>query len=144
MKIPAINAYDDLDRVEKQEPRTPASDIRHISVDGTWFELDLTADHASEFDRAVLRYVNAGVKMDGPPKKKARAAKPAPKNNGHGGRRPSDYYEGLIAWTDANSITKRDGSGRPAYAGVREGRNDYPDWLIRDYDAYLETAEPGA
>lgn len=132
MKIPAILAYDDLDHTEKDE-RNEAHATRHISVDGTWYELDLTSDHAIEFDRVVRRYVSAGVLMDAPPKPSARQPR---KSQGHGGRRNGAYYEGLVAWVDENRIIKRDGSGRPAYEG-RNGRNDYPEWLITEYDAHL-------
>ena len=136
MKFPTIVAYDDLDRVEKQEDRNPASYTRHISVDGTWFELDLTTEHASEFDRVVGRYVNAGVKTDGPPKKPGRTPS-GRKSVAHGGRRSKAYYDGLVAWVDANRISKKDGTGRPAYAGNKPGKNDYPDWLIKMYDEHL-------
>jgi hypothetical protein len=55
------------------------------------------------------------------------------------GRRTKAYYEDLVRFTDERGITKRDGSGRPAYAGVRPGsRNYYPDWLVRMYDEHLE------
>lgn len=145
MKIPTIQAYDDLDRVEKQQDRNPADHIRHISVDGTWFELDLTGEHATEFDRVVLRYVNAGVKMSGPPKKAGKTPS-GRKSVAHGGRRAASYYAGLVAWVDAEHITKKDGSGRPAYEGRTDDKRDYPDWLLTDYDAHLEqtSADPAA
>jgi hypothetical protein len=130
VKVPVILAYDDLDRLEKDQ-RNEAHATRHISVDGTWYELDLTNEHAIEFDRAVSRYVNAGVRTDGPPRPPARNPTRA-----HG-RRTDAYYADLVAYVDERKITKRDKTGRPAYAGAREGRNDYPDWLVREYDEYL-------
>lgn len=137
--VPAV--WDDLDRVEKNT-KIPASHTRFVGLDGVWKVLDLTDEHDAELVALLERYMRAGLTPDTPPKPARRAAgtqeKPRYKSEQPHGRRTKAYYDGLTAYVDERKITKRDGSGRPAYAGSKDGRKDFPTWLVEEYDAYLE------
>lgn len=53
--------YDDLDIAEK-DAKTDATQTRTLGVGGKWVELDLTDEHAAEFDALVDRYMKAGTR----------------------------------------------------------------------------------
>lgn len=129
-----LEHYDDLDYA-RDKTKTIAD---YHDVPLTWknksVTLDLSADNYDRLSLLLDEAVKVGKSQAGSKPGRTPAGR---KSVAHGGRRSKAYYEGLVAWADANDITKRDGSGRPAYQGHLPGRNDYPDWLIRDYDAYL-------
>lgn len=125
-----LERYDDLDYA-RDKTKTPAD---YHDVPLTWknrsVTIDLSAANYERLNELLDPLIAAGKAAS------ASGIKPGRPARQKGGRRPASYYEGLVSWADANGITKRDGSGRPAYEG-RNGRNDYPDWLVRDYDIYL-------
>jgi hypothetical protein len=135
-----IRAIDTLDYKQDGAENLAQHEDVLVGWRGRWVKLDLSHEHFTAIDQMMSPLMTYGDPVEKEDKPKPGRTPKGHKSYAHGGRRPAAYYEGLIEWVDANHITKKDGSGRPAYAGVREGRHDYPDWLIRDYDAYLEKA----
>ena len=135
--LPVVS--DDLTWTE-EKVREPAAHTRYVGLDGVWKEVDLTDDHDAELTRFIGRYMAAGRKPEAPPKPERRAAgtreKSRYKSERPHGRRTREYYDGLIAYVNERGITKRDGTGRPAYEG-RDGSKDFPTWLVEEYDVYL-------
>lgn len=132
--------YDDLDYA-RDKTKTLAT---HIGVvvgwEGRQVRLDLSDASYQALSDQFGPLMRAGEPAQQDRTRKS-ASSPAAARTGKSGRRPDAYYAGLVEWVKASGIVKKDGTGRLAYEG-RNGRNDYPDWLIRDYDAHL--AQPAA
>ena len=135
-----LERYDDIDYA-RDRTKTLAE---HINVPlcwkGTEIPVDLSAanyERLSELLDPVVKAVKSrDLTADGRARKgKGKGKKRAP------GRRSNEYYAELRAWVDANEITKKNGTGKPAYASTDPDRYDYPDWLIAEYDEYLETTQ---
>lgn len=134
-----MERYDDLDYA-RDKTKTLAD---HLDVPLTWknkvVTLDLSEENYSRLSDMLDTVVKAG--------KAAETGKaprtPAGRKSAAHGRRTAAYYESLRKFTDDNRISKRDGSGRPAYEG-QNGRNDYPDWLIVMYDEHLAKTSQAA
>jgi hypothetical protein len=133
-----IESYDDIDYA-RDKTKTPAD---HVGVPLTWKNKSVKLDLSDKNYRMLDELLGDVVKAAEPVVAKTPAGR---KSVAHGGRRSNEYYTGLRGWVDRNRISKKDGSGRPAYEGIN-GKNDYPEWLIADYDAYLakQPAEPAA
>lgn len=130
-----IKTVDTID-YERDETETPA---QHTGVlvgwQGKWVKLDMSHAHFTEFDEQLGHLLKIGEKAE-QTSGGVVARKPRKQNN----RRNRAYYAGLVEYADRNRISKKDGTGRPAYAG-NNGRNDYPDWLIKMYDEHLAKQE---
>lgn len=130
-----IEAYDDIDYA-RDKTKTVAT---YRDVPLTWKNKTVKLDLGDANYRMLDDLLGPLTKAAEPVKNLTPAGR---KSVAHGGRRPAAYYEGLVEWVDRNRISKRDTSGRPAYAGSKpDGRNDYPDWLVKMYDEHL--AGPG-
>lgn len=129
-----IESYDDLDYA-RDKTKTPAD---HVGVPLTWKNKAVRLDLSDKNYRMLDELLGDVTRAAEPVERKTTPA--GRKSQSHGGRRSAGYYEGLRAWTDKNRISKRDGSGRPAYAGNKPdqpNRRDYPEWLIEMYDQHL-------
>jgi hypothetical protein len=124
----------DYDR-DKTETLADREDVL-VGFEGQWVKLDLSDANYGPLAAQLRHLLSIGEPVKGQKKPQA--------SRSHG-RRSAEYYARLIRWTDEHKITKKDGTGRIAYAPSKPGgRNDYPDWLIRDYDHFTETGElPG-
>ena len=127
-----LEHYDDLDWA-RDKTKTVAD---YHDVPLTWKNQAVTLDLSASNYQRLSELLDPAVKAGKHTTPTGRAGKGMAKQRIRG-RRTSAYYEGLVAWVDANHITKRDTSGRAAYAGTRPDRNDYPDWLIVMYDEHL-------
>jgi hypothetical protein len=135
-----IRTIDTIDFERDKSENTAQHEGVLVGWRGQWVKLDLSHDHYTEYDQ-LLGHL---MKIGDPVREGSVSSRPRGKREKKNDRRPKTYYDGLIRWADENRITKKDGSGRPAYTGTIEGRNDYPEWLIKDYDRFLETGElPG-
>lgn len=137
--LPVIS--DDLDWTEKQV-RTPATADRHLGWEGKWYLLDLTDEHDAELCAMIKRYVEAGQQADQPKLRRSGVRQSTYRSDQPHGRRTKRYYDDLTVYVDERGLTKRDGSGRPAYAG-KDGSKDFPNWLVEEYDAYLAGISDG-
>lgn len=124
-----IEAYDDID-FARDGTKTRA-DYRDVPL--TWKNKTVKLDLGEANYRMLDNLLGPLTRAAEPVKRVTPSGR---KSVAHGGRRTDEYYTGLRAWADQNGIQKKDGSGRPAYAG-KNGRNDYPDWLIQGYDEYM-------
>lgn len=68
-----ITHVDDIDYYEENR-EVPADETVLFSVDGEYYDLDLTAEHAAEFRELLKRYITVGKKCDTPPVKQAAPA----------------------------------------------------------------------
>ena len=123
--------YDDLDLTEKQE-RTDATQTRTLGLAGRWFELDLTEEHAAEFDALVDRYVKAGTTPETTPKPPTKHRRQTPDGELPPLVRAKLRNEQTVTWAKAN--------GYPVTERVAGG------WYIpvktqRAYDAHLAATE---
>jgi hypothetical protein len=130
--------YDDLDYHNgKRKTYATQFDVP-ISWKGESRVLDLSQENYDRLNEIISELITAGRKPEKPAERKPQTTAKGYKSKAHG-RRPDVYYEGLRKFADEREITKRDGSGRPAYSAP-EGSNrdfDYPIWLIRMYDEHL-------
>jgi len=129
--IVQVVRYDDLDLAEKQV-KNDATQTRTLGLAGRWVEVDLTEEHAAEFDALVDRYMKAGTTPETPPKPVRR-------------RHPDDgdlapltrsrlRNEEIVAWAKANDhpVTERIAGGY--YIPVR---------TKRAYDAHVAAQTEG-
>jgi hypothetical protein len=115
--------WDDYDLAE-QGLRREASVTEHIGIDGAWYQLDLSDEHAKPLREMLERAKAAGLKLDGPPPRPKKGRKPGQLRPG------SKDGERLRNWADANGLSdeyrkKASGDGyyyssklRNAYAEV--------------------------
>ncbi|WP_040166177.1 histone-like nucleoid-structuring protein Lsr2 [Microbacterium gorillae] len=97
---------DDLDGTVL-EPGT--GDTVHFSLDGTAYEVDLTAEHADELRAALEPYVRAGRRLG---RGSAAASSPAKSRRGSGAAR--DDLAEVRSWANANGHTVSDRGRVPA------------------------------
>ena len=135
-----LERYDDLDWA-RDKTKTLAD---YHDVPLTWKNKDVTLDLSEDNYSRLSDMLDVVVKAGKAKETTATGrAKSGYRKERQRGRRTDDYYTGLRAWADANRISKRDTSGRPAYAG-KNGRHDYPDWLIVMYDEHLAKSSQAA
>jgi hypothetical protein len=128
----------DFDR-DKTENIAQHEDVL-VGWRGKWVKVDLSHDNFTQLDAMLGNIMKIGDPVED--KKSGQARTPSGRKSiAHGGRRSKSYYEGLVRWCNEYDIRKKNGSGRMAYESHVEGRNDYPEWLITDYDRYVETGE---
>lgn len=126
-----LERYDDLDYArDKTKTLTDYHDVP-LTWKNKAVRLDLSASNYQRLSELLDPAVEAGTATEDTRAARGRAKQRIP------GRRTAAYYAGLVAWVDANDIRKKKNSGKMAYESSRPDRNDYPDWLIADYDEYL-------
>jgi hypothetical protein len=132
-----LERYDDLDyRRDKTKTLAVQYDVP-VSWKGKSVTLDLSQQNYERLDALLTEMIQAGS----PVRDGGQRTPEGTRSRAHG-RRENSYYDGLRAFTDERKITKRDGTGRPAYASAVNGKKfDYPDWLIRMYDEHLARAD---
>ena len=129
-----FQAYDDIDAANGHEVKAEHHDVE-LGWNGTVVTIDLSEANFRQLDNQLGHLLKLGtVVRKG---KKKSEAKPVGPSVGRPGRRPKAYYDGLVAWVDANRITKKNGSGKLAYESSDPERNEYPEWLIKMYDEHL-------
>jgi hypothetical protein len=83
-----------------------------FGLDGTDYEIDLSADHSKELRKTAAKYIAAGRKVGSPPRRRGSGAA---RKNSSGGPSPSEVRE----WAKAQGIEVRDRGRVPAELVVR-------------------------
>jgi Lsr2 len=96
---------DDLDGSE-------AEGTVHFGLDGSEYEIDLSATHAAELRKALEKYVGAGRKVSGPTRRTGRGSARRSATNGP---RPAEVRE----WAKSQGIVVRDRGRVPAELVVK-------------------------
>lgn len=133
-----IKSVDTIDYARDETENNAQHEDVLVGWQGKWVKLDMSHAHFTEYDELLGHLLKIGQPVTKDETKRTPAGR---RSIAHGGRRSKAYYEGLVEYADRNRITKRDGTGRPAYAGLKPDRNDYPGWLVREYDEYLAKQE---
>lgn len=120
MKEQIIQAWDDLHLTEGQT-KDPADVTIVFGYQGKYYEIDLTLEHASEFDTVMERYIRAATKIEGMP---AKARKP-------NSRKPNEYYQGM------RTFAQQQGRQSLMYREESDGKFFYPAKLRRAYEESL-------
>jgi hypothetical protein len=89
--------WDDFDLAE-MGLRHDADVTLHVWVDGDFYQLDLSDEHAKPLREMLERAKRAGLKLDGPPPKPKKGRKPGQLRPG------SKDGERLRNWADANGL----------------------------------------
>jgi len=128
-----IRAWDDLDLAEGT--KTPATEVRLMQVGQRQVELDLSADHADQFDKAMAYWLDAGHRPDPSTRpKQHRAAGAAKTVLAPSGRKISEQtalWRGYAGQVNFDYTTGHKGS-----------KPYYPIWLRREAQAWLDAGRP--
>jgi hypothetical protein len=136
-KTVEIALWDDLDAAEGK--RTRAAQTVKFSVRGKRLELELTDEHAAEFDADLARWVKAAHSPDAVPGTagpRSRYLKDGPQDVTPGGETRRQFRLAIRDWADKHDKRDRKDPSRMAYLAPG-GSFTYPRWLMEEYEAWL-------
>jgi nucleoid-associated protein Lsr2 len=135
MKQTVIQMFDDLVWAAERK-RVPADESVRLGVDGLWYELDLTAQHAADL-KVVLRpyLVAAEVAEDVYPDRPKRSKRP--NNPVH-----LAFNRGLREWAKSMGREAEYHPDTGGYYYPKQLKEDYREWLAKQETA--DEQSPGA
>lgn len=128
-----VQVLDDLDLAEKNIATPVSNDTGEtvtVGLDGKWYELDLTADHATELRSFLSRYTAAGNEPASSPKvPRGKTSKSKTTMPGATLTEAREFGRRLRAWADER--------GRTDEYMTPGGNYNVKAQLLKDYQAYL-------
>lgn len=110
-----VSLIDDLDG------KSEATETRVIAYEGSTYEVDLTAEHAQQYDLAVQRFAEAGRRVSGAGKRHLTVAKTPVTNSEEKARNRA-----IRAWADSQHISV-------------SARGRISNEVVEQYDAAMES-----